>query len=213
MPVDRVASKARRNHGRSDETQMGQPFSERVLKHWIERLTPGLVQLSYGICRDRHRAEEIVQEAFVRLWKSPPDAGEVAISSWMRATVTNLSISLIRRKKRTWTLIDESGTAHDVRAERPGSELERREDLSRIAGALERLDPDKRAMIMLRVNEGLSYEAIAAHLGVPIGTVMSRLNRARLALLDELGESGDGERPSDFDINTYRDGQRTAARR
>ena len=192
---------------------MGQPFSERVLKHWIERLTPGLVQLSYGICRDRHRAEEIVQEAFVRLWKSPPDAGEVAIASWMRSTVTNLSISVIRRKKRTWTLIDESGTAHDVRAERPGSELERREDLSRIAGALERLDADKRAMIMLRVNEGLSYEAIAAHLGVPIGTVMSRLNRARLALLDELGESGGGERPSEFDINTYRDGPRSAVRR
>ena len=192
---------------------MGQPFSERVLKHWIERLTPGLVQLSYGICRDRHRAEEIVQEAFVRLWKSPPDAGEVAIASWMRSTVTNLSISVIRRKKRTWTLIDESGTAHDVRAERPGSELERREDLSRIAGALERLDADKRAMIMLRVNEGLSYEAIGAHLGVPIGTVMSRLNRARLALLDELGESGGGERPSEFDINTYRDGPRSAVRR
>ena len=192
---------------------MCQPFSERVLKHWIERLTPGLIQLSFGICHDRHRAEEIVQEAFVRLWKTPPDAGEVAISSWMRATVTNLSISVIRRKKRVLTLIDESGTARDVRAERPGSELERREDISRIAGALERLDPNKRAMIMLRVNEGLSYEAIAAHLGVPIGTVMSRLNRARLALLDELGEGDGRERPSDFDINTFRDGPRKAATR
>jgi RNA polymerase sigma-70 factor (ECF subfamily) len=65
-------------------------------------------------------------------------------------------------------------------------------------------------MIMLRVNEGLSYEAIAAHLGVPIGTVMSRLNRARLALLDELGEAGSQERPSDFDINAFRDGPRAA---
>jgi RNA polymerase sigma-70 factor (ECF subfamily) len=207
---------------------MGQPFSERVLKHWIERLTPGLVQLSFGICHDRHRAEEIVQEAFVRLWKSPPDAGEVAISSWMRATVTNLSISLIRRKKRTWTLIDESGTARDLRAERPGTELERRESLARVGAALERLDPDKRAMIMLRVNEGLSYEAIATHLGVPVGTVMSRLNRARLALLGELrGDEGDGGdarggndadgerarvRPSDFNIDDYRERPRSAAR-
>ena len=211
---------------------MGQPFSERVLKHWIERLTPGLVQLSLGICHDRHRAEEIVQEAFVRLWKSPPDAGEVAISSWMRATVTNLSISLIRRKKRTWTLIDESGTARDLRAERPGMELERRESLARVGAALERLDPDKRAMIMLRVNEGLSYEAIAMHLGVPVGTVMSRLNRARLALLGELrgelrGDEGDGGdarggndadgerarvRPSDFNIDDYRERPRSAAR-
>lgn len=183
---------------------MATPISERVLRHWIERLTPGLIQLSFGICHDRHRAEEIVQEAFVRLWRKPPDAGEVAISSWMRATVTNLSISAIRRKKRTWTLIDESGEARDLRSDRPGAAEERREDLGRVGAALERLDPDKRAMIMLRVNEGLSYEAIANHLGVPIGTVMSRLNRARLALLEELGEGGEqkGEiRPSEWNIN------------
>jgi RNA polymerase sigma-70 factor (ECF subfamily) len=174
---------------------MPNPFPERVLRHWIERLTPGLVQLSFGICHDRHRAEEIVQEAFVKLWRSPPDAGEPAISSWMRATVTNLSISQLRRKRRTWTLIDESGQARDIRAERDAGQIERREELDRVGAALARLDPDKRAMIMLRVNEGLSYEAIAAHLGVPIGTVMSRLNRARLALLGELGE--EAERPSD----------------
>lgn len=207
----------------------GRPITERALTHWIERLTPGLVRLSFGICRDRQRAEDVVQEAFVRLWKSPPDGGEPAISSWMRSTVHNLSVSLIRRKRRTWTIIDDSGSARDVRAGLPEEGVERREDLSRIAEALERLDPDKRAMIMLRVNEGLSYEAIANHLGVPIGTVMSRLNRARLALLDELGdedgtdagsrdaaESPDGRarqgqrttRPSDFDMRRSRDATR-----
>ena len=178
----------------------GRPISERALRHWIERLTPGLVRRSFAICRDRHRAEEIVQEAFVRLWQKPPDAGEPAIASWMRATVTNLSISAIRRKKRAWTLIDESGTARDLRATAPAEASARREEVSRIAAALERLDPDKRTMIMLRVNEGLSYEAIASHLGIPIGTVMSRLNRARLALLGELDADVDGlaGRPSDF---------------
>ncbi|MFM7261577.1 MAG: RNA polymerase sigma factor [bacterium] len=207
----------------------GRPITERALTHWIERLTPGLVRLSFGICRDRQRAEDVVQEAFVRLWKSPPDGGEPAISSWMRSTVHNLSVSLIRRKRRTWTIIDESGSARDVRAGLPEDDLERREDLSRIAEALGRLDADKRAMIMLRVNEGLSYEAIANHLGVPIGTVMSRLNRARLALLNELNELGDGSdatrstetsaeeqraqprrstRPSDFDMRRPRDATR-----
>ncbi len=207
----------------------GRPITERALTHWIERLTPGLVRLSFGICRDRQRAEDVVQEAFVRLWKTPPDGGEPAISSWMRSTVHNLSVSLIRRKRRTWTIIDDSGSARDVRAGLPEEGVERREDLSRIAEALERLDPDKRAMIMLRVNEGLSYEAIANHLGVPIGTVMSRLNRARLALLDELGDeegadAGAGDagqspegrgrkgqrttRPSDFDMRRSRDATR-----
>lgn len=171
------------------------PFSDRTLRHWIERLTPALVRLSFAICHDRHRAEDIVQEAFVKLWRSPPDAGEPAISSWMRATVTNLSISHLRRARRGWTLIDASGQARDIRAERESRRTERREELDRVGAALDRLDADKRAMIMLRVNEGLTYEAIARHLGVPIGTVMSRLNRARLALLDELGE--DSARPGD----------------
>jgi DNA-directed RNA polymerase specialized sigma24 family protein len=82
--------------------------------------------------------------------------------------------------------------------------------MSRIEAALGRLDPDKRTMIVLSVINGLSYKAIAEHLGVPIGTVMSRLNRARLALLNELGESGGVDRPSDFDINTIREGSRKA---
>lgn len=113
-------------------------------------------------------------------------------------------------KRRVWTLIDESGTARDVRAERPGEGSVRREDLDRVTSALDRLDADKRAMIMLRVNEGLSYDDIARHLGVPVGTVMSRLNRARLALLEELGESEDAAsgRPSEFNIHKFRDASR-----
>lgn len=192
---------------------MAQPFSDRVINKWVAKLSPKLVHISFGICGDRHLAEEIVQEAWVRLWKSPPDAGEPAILSWMKTTVTNLSISKIRRKRRTLTLIDESGSARDVRAERPGGVLERRESVSRIAAALEKLDPDKRAMIMLCVNEGMSYKAIAEHLGVPTGTVMSRLNRARLALIDVLQDCDPSDRPSDFDINSYFDEPRRAARR
>ena len=49
-----------------------------------------------------------------------------------------------------------------------------------------RLDPAKRTILMLRASEGLSYDEIATHLDVPVGTVMSRLNRARTALAEEL---------------------------
>ncbi|MEY3142404.1 MAG: polymerase sigma factor SigW [Planctomycetota bacterium] len=213
MAIDRIASLARRTRGRSDEEPMGQPFSERVLKHWMKQLTPGLLRRSFAICHDRQQAEDIVQMAFIKLAKSPPDAGEPAIASWMRTTVTNLSISSVRRKRRAWTLIDESGTARDVRAERPSAGLERGEDMSRIEAALERLDPDKRMIIVLSVINGLSYKAIAEHLGIPIGTVMSKLNRARRALMDELGASDDVQRPSDFDIDSIRDESRKAFRR
>ncbi|MSR40775.1 MAG: RNA polymerase sigma factor [Phycisphaerales bacterium] len=184
------------------------PVTEHELRRWIGVLSPALLRLSTSIVHDQHLAEEIVQEAWIRLWKHPPEGGEFAFKSWLRSTVTNLSISATRRKKRPQSLIDESMSAHDPRAVLPQVDLARREEVSRVQTALDRLDPDKRQMIMLRVNEGLSYEAIAQHLGVPIGTVMSRLNRARLALLGELGER-DGDKgstmPSSFDIKKYRE--------
>ena len=61
---------------------MAQAISESMLRSWMDRLGPRLITLSAGICRDRHQAEEIVQEAFVKLWRSPPDAGEIAFTSW-----------------------------------------------------------------------------------------------------------------------------------
>ena len=68
---------------------MAQALTEADLRQWMEKLGPRLIVLSTGICRDRHRAEEVVQEAFVKLWRSPPDAGEVAYGSWLRRVVTS----------------------------------------------------------------------------------------------------------------------------
>jgi len=135
----------------------------------MQRLAPGLIAHAAGICRSRHRAEELVQEAFVK----PDDFGD-------------------QKKSKELT---------------PQRKLEDDENLLHIQRALDRLDPDKRTMLMLRVNEHMSYEEIAEHLGVPVGTVMSRLNRARLALLGELDSTFDpkSQLPSTYDINRYRE--------
>ncbi len=186
---------------------MSGTVSEDSLRHWMQRLGPGLIAHAAGICRNRHRAEELVQEAFIKLWRKPPDAGEPAYASWLRTTVTNLAINALQRDKRPGALPDEFGDQKRGRESTPQRTLERAEDLSRVEEALARLEPDKRAMLMLRVNEHMSYEAIAEHLGVPVGTVMSRLNRARLALLGELDANFDAKsaRPSSYDINRYRE--------
>lgn len=181
-------------------------LTDESLREWMRRLGPSLIALATRICRDRDRAEEVVQEAFVRLWRKPPDVGEPAYGSWLRTTVTNLSINVLQRERR------ESGLPEDVAepmrpsATTPVKILERREDLRRVEDAIARLDPDKRTMLLLRLNESMSYEDIARHLGVPVGTVMSRLNRARLALLGELDSSFDAKTsPSTYDINRYRE--------
>ncbi len=79
---------------------MGSRITELKLREWMGKLGPRLIHLSTAICRDRHHAEEIVQEAFVKLWHKPPDAGEVAYAAWLRRVVTNLSINALKRTRR-----------------------------------------------------------------------------------------------------------------
>jgi RNA polymerase sigma-70 factor (ECF subfamily) len=149
---------------------------------WMDRLGPRLIAVSTAICRDRHRAEEIVQEAFVKLWQRPPDAGEAAYSSWMRRVVTNLSINALQRTRRPATLNEESADPAQKSDRRPDTQADVSEQLDLVREAMDRLDVSKRTILILRAYEQLSYEQIAEHLDIPVGTVMSRLNRARAAL-------------------------------
>jgi len=169
---------------------MAQGTSEQKLAEWMQKLGPRLINLSAAICRDRHHAEEIVQEAFVKLWRQPPTAGEVAWPAWLRRVVVNLSINVLQRTRRPGALPDHA-TDRSLRSDdRPEARCAQDERLRRVRGAYEQL----------------SYEAIAEHLGVPIGTVMSRLNRARAALAEQL--RADSSRPEDeplvFDIRKYK---------
>src|SRR5262245_62970770 len=106
-------------------------LTEADLRNWMQKLGPALITLSAGICRDKHRAEEIVQEAFIKLWKSPPDAGEVAYAAWMRKVVTNLSINALQRTKRPGALpeISDDPALHTGR--RADDECDARESIER----------------------------------------------------------------------------------
>jgi RNA polymerase sigma-70 factor (ECF subfamily) len=165
---------------------MAEKMNEQALRSWMERLAPRLITLSAGICRDRHQAEEIVQEAFVKLWRKPPDAGEVAYASWMRRVVTNLSINALQRTRRPGPLPEFSTDRAMHTGAPPEQASQDAEQMNRVTAALDRLEPAKRAILMLRAREQLSYEEIAEHLDIPVGTVMSRLNRARTALVEEM---------------------------
>jgi RNA polymerase sigma-70 factor (ECF subfamily) len=183
-------------------------MSETKLRSWMTRLGPRLIALSAGICRDHHRAEEIVQEAFVKLWNKPPDAGEVAYPAWLRRVVTNLSINALQRTRRPGPLPMFS-TDPAMRAADPShrrTEIE--EELQQVRAAMDALDESKRAILILRAFEQLSYEQIAEHLKIPIGTVMSRLNRARTALVDEMKrlQQRSEDEPVVFEFRRYEQG-------
>ena len=185
---------------------MAQTISEATLRSWMQKLGPRLITLSAGICRDRHQAEEIVQEAFVKLWRNPPDAGEIAYTSWLRRVVTNLSINALQRTRRPGALPEFSSDAAMHTGDQPLRECDTHEQLMQVCNAMDRIEPSKRAIIMLRAFEQLSYEQIAEHLGVPVGTVMSRLNRARAALLEEMKRSAkdDEDAPASLPFRKYK---------
>lgn len=183
---------------------MPEPLNESKLREWMERMGPALIGLSSSICRSRARAEEVVQEVFLRLWRRPPDQGEAAFPSWLRTVTTNLSINALKSNRRMRLTLDETAepaTDHRMRAADQSSS---REELDRVERALSRLDPAKRVIIMLRAQDEMAYEDIAKVLGVPVGTVMSRLSRARLALQQELEKLEREESGSTFDIRRYR---------
>ncbi len=175
-------------------------MTEAKLREWMQRLGPRLIALGTTICRDQHRAEEIVQEAFIKLWRQPPTAGEIAYPAWLRRVVTNLSINALQRTRRPRTLPEGSTDPALSSSQQPQQRCDVQDELARVRAAMDRLDEPKRAILVLRAFEQLSYEQIAEHLGVPVGTVMSRLNRARTALADEMKR----DRPARADVYEFR---------
>ena len=158
---------------------------------------------------DREEARDVAQETFTRgLDKIDGFRGDAAPYTWLFRIATNLSISRLRKvqRRRTFSLDGTSGSpgrssdnhddqasalidrmsASNDRQERPDDALERRERDQKVIEALGRLDAEYRAVLVMRDVEGFDYQQMADVLGLPLGTLKSRLFRARLALRDEL---------------------------
>ena len=151
---------------------------------------------------DREESRELTQETFTRgLAKIDGFRGEASPYTWLFRIATNLCISRLRKiqRHRTFSLdgATSQGNSDDQAsslldrvkpdsAPRPEEELERKERGQQVVAALGRLDPEYRAVLVMRDIEGFDYQQMADVLGLPLGTLKSRLFRARLALRDEL---------------------------
>ncbi|MHC5115176.1 MAG: RNA polymerase sigma factor [Planctomycetota bacterium] len=133
-------------------------------------------------------AEDATQQIFLRLHrKIGTFDGRSRFSTWLYRVVTNHCLNLLKGRRRHAALGDlaDVAEAHDGRPHN-GAAAREGETLS-VARLLECLPPDDRAAIVLKEVEGLSYRQLALVLGVPPGTVMSRLHRARRRLLEAAG--------------------------
>jgi RNA polymerase sigma factor (sigma-70 family) len=145
-------------------------------------------RLAYRLTGNQHDAEDLTQEVFVRVFRSLSNYTPGTFEGWLHRITTNLFLDLVRRRQR----IRFEGLAEDA-AERlrgrepsPAQAYEDRHFDDDIQTALDALAPEYRAAVVLCDIEGLSYEEIAATLGVKMGTVRSRIHRGRAQLRDAL---------------------------
>ena len=140
------------------------------------------------LTRNAHDAEDIVQDACLRALKYfdgfRGDEGTSA-RAWLLAIVRNTAHSS-RRGQRVATEFDETQHSSAVADEHPEAAMLRTDAKESLGRALDRLAPEFREVIVLRELEGLSYKEIGDVTGVPVGTVMSRLSRARARLQEAL---------------------------
>ena len=153
---------------------------------------------------DREEARELTQEAFTRgLMNLDSFRGDASPYTWLFRIAVNLAISQLRKVQRVRVFsldrpapgrhIDDDDQASGLkdrvardRSEGPPQRAERRERDEAVLAALGRLDAEYRAVLVMRDIEGFDYQQMADILGLPLGTLKSRLFRARLALRDEL---------------------------
>jgi RNA polymerase sigma-70 factor (ECF subfamily) len=165
-------------------------FGELVRRHQ-ERL----FNTVYRLVDNAEDAQDVVQEAFLNAYQSLDGFhGDAAFFTWLYRIAVNAAISL-KRKQRVLARIDgregEPGIEPLDTSElsRPSHALEQAEQERRIRQALGRLSPEHRAVLVLKDMEGEKYETMAEILQIPIGTVRSRLHRARLELRELLERS------------------------
>ncbi len=148
--------------------------------------------LAYRMCGRRALAEEIVQEAFVSLWRSAAryDRTRGSVRSLVLRVVHNRAVDTFRRELSTARndVSDESITDVLPARERTEDEVERRSDARLVRSALDGLPPDQRQVIELAYFGGFSHAQIAEALGLPAGTVKGRIRLALSKLRVALGE-------------------------
>ena len=139
-------------------------------------------------------AQDVVQEAFLHAYQSLDRfKGESQFFTWLYRIAVNSAISLKRKQRIVVSLhLDREGQGgvpepHDAsELSQPDLVLERADEERRIQAALNRLSPEHRAVLILKDLEDKKYETMAEILQVPIGTIRSRLHRARLELREVL---------------------------
>lgn len=134
----------------------------------------------------RQDADDLTQQVFLQMFRRLDQfSGESKLETWLYRLATNEALQHLRRNKRhvVQPLVAEPSAMDPNR-------LIESEQVQMLELALSRIDPELRTILSLKEEQSLSYREIAESIGIPEGTVGSRLNRARNELRDELNKMG-----------------------
>ena len=159
-------------------------MSEEKLRRFEEQISPHLksaYNLAKWLTRSHEDAEDVVQEAFLRAFSAFESLRGEDAKPWLLTIVRNTSMTWLKRNRNAGATIgfEESLADPIERSPDPEERLLISCDQEQVRQALEQLPWEFRETVVLREMEGLSYKEISATIGVPLGTVMSRLSRGR----------------------------------
>jgi RNA polymerase sigma factor (sigma-70 family) len=145
-------------------------------------------RLAYRLTGNPHDAADLTQDVFVRVFRSLSTYSPGTFEGWLHRITTNLFLDQVRRKQRIRfdALSDESAARLPSRGPGPEQSYHDAHFDADVQRALDALSPDFRAAVVLCDIEGLSYEEVAATLGIKLGTVRSRIHRGRAQLREAL---------------------------
>jgi RNA polymerase sigma-70 factor (ECF subfamily) len=156
----------------------------------VEKYQDRLFNTVFHMVGNREEAEDVVQEAFVQAFvKLESFQRASAFYTWLYRIAFNVAISRKRRKRPEVSVEqtrEATGQEPADSGEAPDGRLQREESVEQVHAALDRLSEEHRAILVLREMEGFCYERIADVLDLPVGTVRSRLHRARLQMREHL---------------------------
>ncbi len=159
----------------------------------FDRHAGAAYSLALRMCGRRALAEDIVQEAFLSLWRSGSgyDRARGSVRSWVLSAVHNRAVDALRRAgAKTGRDVSDNGVAERIPArETTDAEVERREETRSVRRALDELPSDQRQVIELAYFGGLSHSQIAEMLDLPPGTVKGRMRLGLSKMRFVLGEA------------------------
>jgi RNA polymerase sigma factor (sigma-70 family) len=150
----------------------------------VQQHSARVYRLAFRLTGNAHDAEDLTQDVFVRVFRSLSSYTPGTFEGWLHRITTNLFLDSVRRKQRIRcdALADDAAERLHGREPTPERLLTDRMLDADIQAALDSMAPDFRVAVVLCDIEGLSYEEIAATLGIKLGTVRSRIHRGRAHL-------------------------------